>query len=202
MNFCPDCKFMVYTKLSQDKKTLINYCNNCSWEGEYINKKDDGSILVYKNIYSKEFIPEEYIINKYTVQDPTLPRINNIACINKKCLTNIDIKKKAIFIKSKNGDEISSELIQGIKDLIESKEIVDYTVSEVNKFSLLIIINIDSDYIKVNDIVNTNIEIGNIELSIEEYVKPKNEIIFIKYDTDNMKYLYLCTNCLSSWKNK
>ena len=56
MNFCPDCKFMVYTKLSQDKQSLLNYCNNCSWEGEYLNKKDDGSILVYKNIYTKKRI--------------------------------------------------------------------------------------------------------------------------------------------------
>ena len=63
----------------------MNYCNNCSWEGEYVNKKDDGSILVYKNIYSKEFIPEEYIINKYTVQDPTLPRINNIGILFSEC---------------------------------------------------------------------------------------------------------------------
>ena len=30
----------------------------------------------------------------------------------------------------------------------------------------------------------------------------ENDIIFIKYDATNMKYLYLCTNCFTSWKNK
>ena len=32
--------------------------------------------------------------------------------------------------------------------------------------------------------------------------KPNREIIFIKYDTENMRYLYLCTTCSSSWKNQ
>jgi len=27
------------------------------------------------------------------------------------------------------------------------------------------------------------------------------EVIFIKYDTENMKYLYICSTCGSSWKN-
>ena len=202
MNFCPNCKFMVYTKLSQDKQSLLNYCNNCSWEGDYLNKKEDGSILVYKNIYSKEFIPEEYILNKYTIQDPTLPRINNIDCINKKCLTMIDIENKAIVFKSKNQDELNKEFIKEIEKYIELKQIINYKILEINNFSVLVIFDTESDYNTLSDIQNTTIVIQDIELEIKEYIKPKNEIIFIKYDSDNMKYLYLCTNCLSSWKNK
>jgi DNA-directed RNA polymerase subunit M/transcription elongation factor TFIIS len=30
----------------------------------------------------------------------------------------------------------------------------------------------------------------------------ENEIIFIKFDEDNMKYLYLCKHCKASWTNK
>ena len=28
-----------------------------------------------------------------------------------------------------------------------------------------------------------------------------NEIIYLRYDNDNMKYIYLCSNCNYSWKN-
>ena len=28
-----------------------------------------------------------------------------------------------------------------------------------------------------------------------------NEIIFMRYDNDNMKYIYLCITCHYSWKN-
>ena len=30
----------------------------------------------------------------------------------------------------------------------------------------------------------------------------EKEIIFIKFDEDNMKYLYLCKHCKASWTNK
>lgn len=29
----------------------------------------------------------------------------------------------------------------------------------------------------------------------------KNEVIYIKYDHDNMKYIYFCCNCEQFWKN-
>lgn len=29
----------------------------------------------------------------------------------------------------------------------------------------------------------------------------KNEVIYVKYDHDNMKYLYCCCNCRAFWKN-
>ena len=29
----------------------------------------------------------------------------------------------------------------------------------------------------------------------------ENEIIYIRYDNDNMKYIYLCTNCDYTWLN-
>ena len=32
--------------------------------------------------------------------------------------------------------------------------------------------------------------------------KKESNIIFIKYNYINMKYLYICTECKSSWKNK
>ena len=36
----------------------------------------------------------------------------------------------------------------------------------------------------------------------EEDKPAEKEIIFIKFDEDNMKYLYLCKHCKASWTNK
>ena len=38
-------------------------------------------------------------------------------------------------------------------------------------------------------------------LKITNYPKPINEIVYIKYDTINMKYVYICSNCQFSWRN-
>jgi len=35
----------------------------------------------------------------------------------------------------------------------------------------------------------------------EETTEIKNEIIYIRYDDVNMKYVYVCTNCDNIWKN-
>ncbi len=39
------------------------------------------------------------------------------------------------------------------------------------------------------------------KLDISEFNTPKSEVIYIKYDSINMKYLYICSNCGTSWKN-
>ena len=88
MNFCPSCDFMVYTKKLKDENKLINYCKNCEWSGEY-QSSGGGSICVYSKNYSNDFLAQQAITSKYTVNDPTLPRISNIDCINENCLTNL-----------------------------------------------------------------------------------------------------------------
>ena len=81
---------------------------------------NDKSIPIVENNYEKEDKNYEMFINPYIKYDPTLPRVNNIKCVNKECKS-----------KSKN--------------------------------------------------VN-------------------NEVIYIKYDNDEMKYLYYCVHCDNFWK--
>ena len=35
----------------------------------------------------------------------------------------------------------------------------------------------------------------------ETALKAKNKILYIRYDSDNMKYLYLCVNCDQVWES-
>jgi DNA-directed RNA polymerase subunit M/transcription elongation factor TFIIS len=32
--------------------------------------------------------------------------------------------------------------------------------------------------------------------------KAESDVIYIKYDTANMKYLYICTNCNTQWRSR
>jgi len=125
MHFCPKCGNMYYLKLlNKDEDKLIYYCRNCGNEDTslatnmnnlYISKTKIKKEMNYKNV-----------INKYTKLDPTLPRINNIDCPNKECVSN-------------NNSEG------------ESKN-------------------------------NTS-----------------KDILYIRYDDKNMKYIYLCSHCDTVW---
>ena len=37
------------------------------------------------------------------------------------------------------------------------------------------------------------------KMCVEEYKSIEREVIYVKYDPENMKYLYICVNCGTSW---
>ena len=39
------------------------------------------------------------------------------------------------------------------------------------------------------------------KVSVKKCPKPEKEVIFIKYDKANMRYLYYCCYCDTNWKN-
>ena len=120
MEFCDLCENMLYIKiavLDNEKEQLKHYCKNCNFEK---NLPNDKSIPIVENNYEKEDINYEIFVNPYIKYDPTLPRVNNIKCVNKEC---------------------------------SSKE-----------------------------------------------KEKKNEVIYIKYDNEEMKYLYYCIHCENFWK--
>jgi DNA-directed RNA polymerase subunit M/transcription elongation factor TFIIS len=109
---------MYYIKINNDDPNkLIYYCRNCGNEDKLIAVEN---VCVSKTQIKKNEKSFNYIINKYTKLDPTLPRINNVLCPNKDCATNKDAKER--------------------------------------------------------------------------------EIIYIRYDDTNMKYIYLCSECETVWK--
>lgn len=210
MNFCPECEFMVYTKLNDERTALTNYCKNCSWEGEYLQKDDGKSICVYKKNYSNDFLAQQAFTNKYTVFDPTLPRINNIACINEKCLTNSKFQpKKTLHIVNatelceKNQEEIDTILNDFYTKNGLSVEDITNVIVNNNE-----IISEFSEEIEASEFSQTGLEkpinVDGLESQIvfKHFIKPKREVIFMKYDELRMKYLYLCTTCNTSWKNQ
>ena len=119
MHFCIKCNNMYYIKIdNSDSNKLVHYCRNC---GD-VNKEIVDNFCVSSINIKKQSKNYNNYINKYTVLDPTLPRIDNVPCPNKSCSTYND----------KN--------------------------------------------------------------------PTPNEVIYIRYDDVNLKYIYMCCHCNTTWK--
>ena len=98
MHFCSKCSNMYYIRInSDDPNSLVYYCRQCGNEDKIIAV---GNVCVSKTQIKKSDKSFNYIINKYTKLDPTLPRINNILCPNPDCNTNTkDEPREIIYIR-------------------------------------------------------------------------------------------------------
>ena len=123
MHFCKTCDNMYYIKISEKSpNVLAYYCRKCGDNNDTITVEN---VSLSKISLKKGGTDDQHfsnVINKYTKLDPTLPRINHIACPNSVCSTNND-----------------------------------------------------------------------------ERPTPR-EIIYIRYDDTNIKYVYLCSTCDTAWK--
>jgi len=185
---------MTYTKLQEDNKGLSNYCKNCGWSGEILNNNN----CIYKRNYQEDYIADNVILNKYTIFDNTLPRVS-YDCVNLECATNlkdIETEKALIFknIPSENDDGFIKNIFKLDADKIK-------TIIRLKLTSVLIILHKAIDKV---DFINkyNSIEIEDQEQKLEylQFVEPKKEVLYIKYDNINMKYLYICAICGTSWK--
>ena len=89
MHFCEKCDNMYYLKIGEeDANSLIYYCRNCGHEDTTLTANN---ICVSETHIKKNEQQYSHIINEYTKQDPTLPRINTIKCPNQECKSNNDV---------------------------------------------------------------------------------------------------------------
>jgi DNA-directed RNA polymerase subunit M/transcription elongation factor TFIIS len=98
MHFCINCNNMYYIRINSDNPNkLVYYCRNCGDENQNLSVD---TVTVSKTIVKKSEQSFNYIINKYTKLDPTLPRINTILCPNPDCTTNTkDVEREIIYIR-------------------------------------------------------------------------------------------------------
>jgi hypothetical protein len=196
MEFCPECKFVLYTKLNtptdSEEPQLTNYCKNCGWTGIMINT----DTAIYKRNYQEDFIAERVLYNKYSIYDAALPRVT-YDCINNKCATNIEVDKtKAIVLNNLPPDYNDQEF----NNLFEKYK--GTTIEEIYRIrlsnALIICTSPETKKLIVDSFKSMIIDSNPILL--EEYEPPNKEVLYMKYDITNMKYLYMCTICGTSWK--
>ena len=98
MHFCEKCDNMYYLKIGEeDDNSLIYYCRNCGHEDTTLKASN---ICVSETHIKKNEQQYSHIINEYTKQDPTLPRINTIKCPNQECKSNNDEgEREVIYIR-------------------------------------------------------------------------------------------------------
>jgi DNA-directed RNA polymerase subunit M/transcription elongation factor TFIIS len=86
---------MYYIRINSDNPNkLVYYCRNCGDENQSLSVDN---VTVSKTIIKKSEQSFNYIINKFTKLDPTLPRINTILCPNQDCATNTKEKEREII---------------------------------------------------------------------------------------------------------
>uniref|UniRef100_A0A6C0B3S3 TFIIS-type domain-containing protein n=1 Tax=viral metagenome TaxID=1070528 RepID=A0A6C0B3S3_9ZZZZ len=245
MNFCENCNFMLYKKLSGGESCeegipddsgvcdLLEYCKNCGYE----KKITDDNISVYKRNYKNNFVIDNILNNKYIVYDNTLPRLS-IDCKNDNCITHNKfnhLSDKNSFLINNIPENIEDsdindilseftypdsykEVLPDIKDYVHtvkglrihykrirlSEVIVYYSNIEDPNLSL-------EKNVKLLDTINLEFKIYLEDLAMEDRFKQKEslsvepyqtidkEVMYVKYDPENMKYIYICVNCGTSW---
>lgn len=101
-------------------------------------------------------------------------------------------------------DNETHKIVMKCKSCGNQKEMKDQVV-EINNNTT---INVDkSDVINSNPFITHDITLPsikdnmNIKCQNEECTAETIDIKYIKYDDENMKYLYICNNCGYKWKN-
>lgn len=207
MKFCHKCNNMLYihsTTLdeSDDKIPKLLYtCRNC----DYTELDRDSNRCIYENVYSQAKSTYDIIYNKYTRYDATLPRVSTIKCIKEGCVSNMGLTHALILsdLSILSNPEIVSpqsdaESFKSHFDAILVKNQLDETrVHRLDNGDTLVI-HTDS----LEQAMSIKSELEPLHRYIEYFEKLESNTIFIKYDQEDLKYVYICDYCNTSWKNK
>jgi hypothetical protein len=210
---------MLYTKMMPIQESsdvqLSYYCKHCEWVEEMklaeqeekksavaengSSDQQSESTCIYQRNYKEDYIVDRVISNKYTIYDYTLPRVS-YDCINQTCATNREFNSESsIYVTNIPPDYSDKQLSDMLDKLLGVKMNEVQEKIRIQLTNLLIVLK-DKKLVKnITAMIDNKVEDG-YTLHVEEYQKPKKEILYIKYDPINMKYLYICSNCGTSWK--
>lgn len=191
MQFCSECHNMYYLKIQDEEgiigDTLIYYCRNCGHEDTTLNTANICVSDMQLRSSEKKYT---HIVNEYTKFDPTLPRINTIKCPNQECSSNVmnggapGEKKPATVKKTAAAAE---------KKITIGKKSTKALAEEAAKAAALA------------ELEEAEAEANEVAAAAAETLAPgeqenNREVIYIRYDDTNMKYVYLCVHCDTTWR--
>ena len=126
MNFCEDCRNMLYIKTFDNDEELENddepkknqklmyYCKSCGREYEASDTKQS----IYSINFNTDNIQKHTLINQYTLQDPTLPKAQGIKCPNADCESKTTKNTNIVYI---NYNEKDMKYIYACLDCYKNK---------------------------------------------------------------------------------
>jgi DNA-directed RNA polymerase subunit M/transcription elongation factor TFIIS len=206
MHFCPKCENLLYIKKIEGQ--LQHHCKNCFWSGPYMNEggeDDSNRIIVYEKKYNNDdFISDSIVSNPNIIYDATLPRINNINCINTICSSNIKSNLAIRMEISYKDDTASKDIIENVNNVClnfitsQGISIDKYNIIKLSHTTYIVQFKNTSQQQQINAL--NRVEYGKYTIQMKPFIPTDNEIIFIKYNEKKLKYLYICAHCKTSWK--
>jgi len=198
---------MYYLKISDEDgnigDTLIYYCRNCGHEDTTLNTTNicvsDMQLLTSEKKYT-------HIVNEYTKFDPTLPRINTIKCPNQECSSNGfagGVGKTASKAASKAAEKAASKLEE--KATKAASKAAEKATKAAEKAASKAA---DKKKTGLEQVLEQQEEIEEAQAEQQEKAQTlveasgenNREVIYIRYDDINMKYVYLCVHCDTTWR--
>ncbi len=212
MQFCSECHNMYYLKITDEDgnigDTLIYYCRNCGHEDTTLNTTNicvsDMQLLTSEKKYT-------HIVNEYTKFDPTLPRINTIKCPNQECSSNgfkggvgktaeekamkatAKAEEKAMKTAMKAEEKAAAAASKAASKAAASKK------SQAKKTGLEQVLE-EQEELQEEQQAKQAEQQEKEQQQNESAGENNREVIYIRYDDTNMKYVYLCVHCDTTWR--
>lgn len=214
MQFCSECHNMYYLKITDEDgnigDTLIYYCRNCGHEDTTLNTTNicvsDMQLLTSEKKYT-------HIVNEYTKFDPTLPRINTIKCPNQECSSNgfkggvgKTAEEKAMKATAKAEEKAMKTAMKAASKAAaaESKAASKAAAaaskkSQAKKTGLEQVLE-EQEELQEEQQAQVQAQQEQEQQQNESAGENNREVIYIRYDDTNMKYVYLCVHCDTTWR--
>ena len=216
MQFCSECHNMYYLKISDEEgnigDTLIYYCRNCGHEDTTLSTTNicvsDMQLLTSEKKYT-------HIVNEYTKFDPTLPRINTIKCPNQECSSNgfaggvgksaskavsaAKAEEKAMKAASK-AEEKAMKAASKLEEKATKAALKAATKKTDKKKTGLSQVLEEQEELEEAQIEQAEQAEEEAQTLVEASGENNREVIYIRYDDINMKYVYLCVHCDTTWR--
>ena len=208
MQFCSECHNMYYLKIQDEDgvigNTLIYYCRNCGHEDKTLSTTNICVSDIQLRTSEKKYT---HIVNEYTKYDPTLPRINTIKCPNQDCISNGTGKS----MKGGAGkDEAQPKKTARIPKATTGRKTKAQKESEAasQAEAAAALNSVNQSVVKAQaSVVQAEAALAVAEANLLEEEEPNaepkinnREVIYIRYDDTNMKYVYLCAHCDTTWR--
>ena len=214
MQFCSECHNMYYLKIQDEDgvigNTLIYYCRNCGHEDKTLSTTNICVSDIQLRTSEKKYT---HIVNEYTKYDPTLPRINTIKCPNQDCVSNGTGKSmKGGAGKSMAGKEeegVAKKTARIPKTATGRKTKAQKEAEAASQAEAAAALNsVNQSVVKAQaSAVQAEAALAVAEANLLEEEEPNaeaktnnREVLYIRYDDTNMKYVYLCAHCDTTWR--
>lgn len=187
VKFCKTCDSLLYLrKKGGDINLLEYYCKVCSFTQDY---GTEVKCIMKTNYGDSDMLSK---VNKFTTKDPSLPRLDR-KCINSKCITN-NYTNYSLIIQ-----EMSESLPLSIAKKIKGDELKNIeTLFTMDNFDHSTVIKFKDEHDFNSFITNKQFMKDN---NIEELKQIPREIVYMKYNSEDMQFLYICSTCKSYWFN-